>query len=338
MGEVLLGGEKVKLLTCFPLRDDQLSQIRQAVPEWQLLVADQENVGDLIADCDVFCGHARHQQIDWGRVVAKGRLRWIQSSAAGMDHCLSREVIASSIQVSGCSGLFRDSVAEQTMALLFGLLRRLPVFFRAQQNREFVRRPTDDLHGKTVGIVGFGGNGQRIAEVLGPWGNRLLATDLFPDEWRLVGKLPRVSELWPADRLPDLLKQSDVVILTLPLNAATQQVIGPQQLQCMPSGSYLINVGRGRLLNEPALLAALRSGRLQGVGLDVTWTEPLPAESGLWTEPSALITPHVGAQSGQRYQRVVDLLLENLPRFQRGQRLKNLVDKSLGFSRPGDRQ
>ena len=140
----------------------------------------------------LFCGHGRHGQIDWDQVVANGRLRWIQSSAAGLDHCLVPAVVNSDILVSGCYGLFCDSVAEQTMALLYGLMRGLPRFFRAGLKKEFVRQPTDDLHGKTIGIVGFGGNGQRIARLLQPLGNRILATDLYADEW---GKQSRYRKL-----------------------------------------------------------------------------------------------------------------------------------------------
>ena len=328
----------MKLLTCFPLTESQASQLGNAIPEWDIEQANQENVNDFIADCDVFCGHGRHHQIDWERVISVGRLQWIQSSAAGMDHCLVPAVIESSVRVSGCSGLFRDSVAEQTMAILLGLLRKIPLFVQAQQNRQFIRRPTDDLHGKTVGIVGFGGNGQRIAEVLKPYGVSLLATDLFPQEWKSVGVDSLVDALLPATELPQLLVASDIVVLTAPLNRDTERMLGERELQIMKPDSYLINVGRGKLLDETALVQALQSGHLQGAGLDVTWTEPPPPESLLWQQPNLLLTPHVGAQAANRYQRVVELLIENLGRFERGIPLKNRVDKLLGFSRPSARE
>lgn len=327
----------MKLLTCFPLTDGQITQLRQAVPNWEIAHANQENVTDFVHDCDVFCGHGRHHQIDWDRVISAGKLKWIQSSAAGMDHCLVPAVIDSSVQVSGCSGLFRDSVAEQSMALLLGLLRSLPLFFESQQNRQFIRRPTDDLHGKTVGIVGFGGNGQRIAEVLKPYGVRLLATDLFPTEWKNLGVDSIVDTLLPAAELSHLLSHSDIVILTAPLNRDTERMLGDREIQTMKPGSYLVNVGRGKLLDEPALVQALQSGHLKGAGLDVTWTEPPPPESLLWQQPNLLLTPHVGAQAANRYQKVVDLLIENLGRFQSDVPLKNRVDKGLGFSRPSAR-
>lgn len=327
----------MKLLTCFPLTAGQLSQLRLAIPEWEIDHADQENVTDLIHDCDVFCGHGRHHQIDWEVVVSAGKLRWIQSSAAGMDHCLVPAVIESEIKVSGCSGLFRDSVAEQTLALLLGLIRSMPVFFTAQKNRQYARRPTDDLHGKTVGIVGLGGNGQRIAQVLRPFGVKLMATDLFPDEWRSLGVDALVDVLLPANALSRLLSESDIVVLTAPLNPGTQSMLSGPEIETMKPGSYLINVGRGKLLDEPALLQALQSGHIKGAGLDVAWTEPPPPDSLLWNQPNLLLTPHVGAQAANRYQKVVELLIENLDRFRRGVPLKNRVDKLLGFSMPDAR-
>ena len=129
-----------------------------------------------------------------------------------MDHCLTPETIASNIVVTSASGLFAEAVAEQTLALLLGLLRGLPTFFRAQQSQEFIRRPTGDLHGKTVGIVGLGGNGTRLAEVLRAFKTRTIATDMFVEE-----RPACVDALWPADQLPRLLAESDAVILCVPL-------------------------------------------------------------------------------------------------------------------------
>jgi phosphoglycerate dehydrogenase-like enzyme len=163
--------------------------------------------------------------VPWPAVVRRGRLQWIQSSAAGLDHCLVPEVIASPIQVSSASGLFADQVAEQTLALLLGLLRSLRTFFRAQEAREFIRRPTRDLHGATVGIVGLGGNGTRLAEILRPFRTRLVATDMFPSD-QPAGV---VDALWPADQLPRLLAESDIVILCVPLNDQTHGMIAARR-------------------------------------------------------------------------------------------------------------
>ena len=320
-----------RIVLCFPVHEEHVSQIREAAPEWDVINAGQEGVAKEILTADIFCGHAK-VRVPWAEVVERNRLKWIQSSAAGMDHCLVPEVINSSIPVSSASGLFAQQVAEQTMALLTGMLRSMPVFHRAQEKREFIRRPTDDLHGKTVGIVGLGGNGRRIAETLAPMRVRTIATDFYP-----VQRPDYVEELWPAEELPRLLQAADIVILCVPLNAQTARMMGAEQFALMKKGAYLVNVARGQVVDEPALVEALRQDRLRGAALDVTAEEPLPTESPLWEMPQVTITPHVGAQSADRVDVTVDFFCENLHRFCRDQRLFNCVDKQLGFPHPSDR-
>ena len=320
-----------RIVLCFPVHEGHVTQIREAAPEWDVINAGQEGVAEEILTADIFCGHAK-VPVPWAEVVERNRLKWIQSSAAGMDHCLVTEVINSSIPVSSASGLFAQQVAEQTMALLMGMLRSMPVFHRAQEKREFIRRPTDDLHGKTVGIVGLGGNGRRIAETLAPMRVRTIATDFYP-----VQRPDCVEELWPAEELPRLLQTADIVILCVPLNAQTARMMGAEQFALMKKGAYLVNVARGQVVDEPALVEALRQDRLRGAALDVTAEEPLPTESPLWDMPQVTITPHVGAQSADRVDVTVDFFCENLHRFCHDERLLNCVDKQLGFPHPNDR-
>ncbi len=313
------------IVLCYPVEPRHLAQISAVAPEAEVVDAGQERIARELPFADIFCGHAK-VPVPWEQTVANGRLRWIQSSAAGMDHCLVPSVIDSGIIVTSASGLFADQVAEQTLALLLGSLRGLPTFFRQQQAKEFTRRPTRDLTGTVVGIVGFGGNGRRIAEVLAPFHVRIIATDLFPDD-----KPTRLAELWPADRLDELLPLADVVILALPLNRDTVGLFDAAKFERMKRGAVLINVARGPVVVERDLTTALQSGHLGGAGLDVTEVEPLPASSPLWELPNVLITPHVGAQSATRYDDVTDFFCDNLQRFLAGQELFHVVDKQLGF-------
>ncbi len=170
----------MRIVLGYPVQERHIRQIAAVAPHAEIVAADQSEIPEAVLEADVFCGHAKERPVPWDRVVAQGRLQWIQSSAAGMDHCLTPEVVRSSIRVTSASGLFADQVAEQTLALLLGLLRSLPVFFRAAQRKEFIRRPTADLHGATIGILGFGGNGRRLAELLTHFRTRILATDYFP--------------------------------------------------------------------------------------------------------------------------------------------------------------
>ncbi len=323
-----------RVVLCYPIEDRHYQQIVAAVPAGTEVVASsQEKIAEDLLTADIFCGHAK-VPVPWPEVVRRGKMKWIQSSAAGLDHCLVPEVIASNIIVSSASGLFADQVAEQTLALLLGLLRGLPTFFRAAQKKEFIRRPTEDLHGKTVGIVGLGGNGTRIAEVLRPFKTRIIATDIFHAQ-----RPDCVDELWPATDLPKLLQQSDIVILCVPLNAQTEHMIGKAQFDLMKPGAVLINVARGQVIDEASMVAALRQEkRLYGVGVDVTEVEPLPTESPLWDMPNVIITPHVGAQSARRADDTTDLICDNLRRYFAKGSLRNLVDKNLGFPTPAARR
>ena len=317
-----------ELVVCYPAEERHLEAIGRAAPGYRIDLADQQSIPEKIHHADLFVGHAK-VPVDWDRVASAGRLKFIQSSAAGLDHCLAPSIIESPVVVCSASGLFADQVAEQTLALLLGLLRGLPIFYRQQQQREFVRRPTGDLHRKRVGIVGLGGNGRRLAQVLRPFRVTIRATDYFPEH-----KPSEVEELLPHTQLESLAAWSDILILTLPLNASTRGVIDRRIFEAMPKGSWLINVARGQCVNEGDLIAALDRGHLAGAGLDVTAVEPLPAESPLYGHPNVLITPHVGAQSGPRYDDSTRLICENLERYLAGKPLYNIVDKRLGFPHP----
>ncbi|MBI3839813.1 MAG: D-2-hydroxyacid dehydrogenase [Planctomycetia bacterium] len=317
----------MRIVLCYPLEKRHYDQIAAVAPTAELIDAPQQRIADEILRADIFCGHAK-VPIDWEAVVRGGRLRWIQSSAAGLDHCLVPSVVDSDIIITSASGVLADQVTEHALALACGLTRSLPVFFRAQQAREFIRRPTRDLHHSTVGIVGLGGVGRRLAEVLSLFKTRILATDMFP-----VDKPDFVEALWPADRLDELLAQVDILFLTAPLTPQTRGMIDRRALAKMKLGSILINVARGPLVVEADLVAALKSGQLAAAGLDVTEEEPLSLASALWDLPSVILTPHVGGQSRLRIDQMTDFFCDNLERYLAGRPLRNMVDKKLGFPR-----
>jgi D-3-phosphoglycerate dehydrogenase len=247
-----------------------------------------------------------------------------------MDHCLVPSVVASNITVSSASGVLAKQVADQTVALLLGVLRNLPTFFRAQLKHEFIRRPTLDLHGQRVGIIGLGGNGRVLARVLKAFETTVVGTDWFPDQ-----KPPYVDEVLPADAVDELLPRVDVLILAAPLTEHTRHMIDARRLRLLPRDAVLINVGRGPLVVERDLIEVLQSGHLWGAGVDVTEVEPLADNSPLWDLPNVIITPHVGGQRASRIDDMTDLFCENLRRYRVGKPLVNLIDKRLGFPAPG---
>ncbi len=318
----------MRIVLCYPVEDRHLQQIQAAWPEAELVDAGQERIAEELPSADIYCGHAK-VPVPWDEVVRQGRLQWIQSSAAGLDHCLVPRVIASEIPVSSASGVLAKQVADQTMALLAGTLRSAPAFFRAQQKKEFIRLPTRDLHGARVGIVGLGGNGRVLARILKAFDTTIIATDWFPEQ-----KNEYVDALLPADALDDMLPRIDALILTAPLNQHTRGMIDERRLRLLPKEAVLINVARGPLVVESDLAKVLQSGHLWGAGVDVTEVEPLPEESPLWELPNLMISPHVGGQRASRIDDMTKLFCENLRRFQAGEPLFNRVDKRLGFPDP----
>lgn len=319
----------MRIVLCYPVEPRHVAQIQAAAPAAEVVNAGQERVAAEIMRADIFCGHAK-VPLPWDEVVRQGRLRWIQSSAAGMDHCLVPSVVGSDITVTSASGVLADQVAEHCVALLTGLLRNIRTFFNQQNAREFVRRPTDDLHRKRVGIVGFGGVGRRIAEVISPFKTEIYATDVFP-----IRKPLHVRELWADDRFSDLIQTVDVLIFSAPLTDKTCGMLNEKTIALLRPGAYVVNVARGPIVVERDLVAALRSGHLAGAALDVTEEEPLPETSVLWDLPNVIITPHVAGQSARRIDDMTDFFCDNLARYQSGRRLRNLLtDKQLGFPPP----
>ena len=318
----------MRIVLCYPVEEQHKQQIQAVVPQAELVDAGQERVAVELPTADLFCGHPK-VPVPWAEVVARGRLRWIQSSAAGLDHCLVPEVIGSQITVTSASGVLADQVAEHGLGLAIACTRRLPLFLQQQAQREFVRRPTRDLTDATVGIVGLGGVGRRLVEVLRPCRVRIVATDVCP-----IRKPAGVDFLGgPAD-LPEVLRQADVLFLCVPLTPQTRGMIDAQALAMLPPGAILVNMARGPLVDENALADALESGHLDSAALDVTPQEPPAPTSRLWTAPRLIITPHVAGQSARRIDAMTDFFCDNLRRYLSGEPLRNLVDKTRGFPEP----
>ena len=319
-----------RIVLCYPVEAQHIEKLQAAWPDAEIIDAGQERIAAELPGADIYCGHAK-VPVPWEQVVEAKRLQWIQSSAAGMDHCLVPSVLAADILVTSASGVLARQVTDHTMALLGGMLRDLPTFFRAQQQHEFIRRPTRDLFGARVGIVGMGGNGRLLARVLKAFDTQILATDWYPEQ-----EIACVDKLLPADALDEMLPQVDILILAAPLNEHTRGMIDARRLRMLPPDAVLINVARGPLVVEEDLIQVLQAGHLWGAAVDVTEVEPLPPESPLWDMPNVIITPHVGGQRASRVDDITELFCQNLQRYQSGQPLLNRVDKQLGFPSPED--
>lgn len=263
------------------------------------------------------------------------RLQWVHTPAAGVDHLLYPSFAQSDVLLTNSRGLAGDAMADHAFSMILALARRLPDAVRFQSQHRWGQEilwTTDPapiaLGGKVLGVVGLGGVGIELASRARAFGMTVVATR------RSSVKSPKiVSRVYPPEQLPDLLAESDFVVLTAPLTPQTRGMIGRKELRRMKKTAYLVNVGRGELIQEPALVAALRERAIAGAALDVFSTEPLPRNSVFWNLPGLLITPHYAGTYPEHVARATSLFLENLRLFLAGKRgrLKNIVDKKLGY-------
>jgi phosphoglycerate dehydrogenase-like enzyme len=263
------------------------------------------------------------------QVVARApRLRWIHSASAGVDRIATPVVRERGLVVTNARGVFSRPIAEYVVMMSLALAHRLPQLLELQRERTWQPLRGRELSGLTVGIVGYGSIGVEVARLLEPFGCRVLATRRHPE--RGTGGAPNV-ELLGLDGLSELLHSSDIVVVAAPLTDETAGLIGGDELAQMREDAWLINVARGRLLDEVALRRALESGWIGGAVLDVFTEEPVPPESPLYRTPNLVITPHTSWSSDRVAERTVDLFVENLRRDRAGEPLRNVVDLAAGY-------
>lgn len=273
----------------------------------------------------------------WGlarRHVEKAdALRWLHTPLAGVDRVLNPELTRSAIRVTSSRGVNSVAVAEHTLGLILAMSRGIADSVRAQVGKRWAQQdlygrkpPLDELHGKLLGILGLGDIGRELA---------VRARALGMQVWGLVRTARPapdcVDRLLAAGKEDALLRASDVLVLALPLTKATRGLMGERQLRRMKHTAILVNIGRGELVQESALVRALREGWIAGAGLDVFAREPLLPQSPLWSLPHVVMTPHVAGTHPQYMARSADLFLQNLKRYVAGGPLFNEVDKQAGY-------
>jgi phosphoglycerate dehydrogenase-like enzyme len=314
----------MKVLIDVPLTDSQLRRIRDAAGDAQVVQA---------ASGDDLVRQVREAEVYFGTIgpelfAQAGRLCWIQALGAGMDEQLFPDLVSSEVILTSEKGQVGPHLAEQAFALLLALTRGVARSLREPtwSNKESIRAECWELTGLTMGIVGFGGTGRAVARCGAAFGLRLLAVD--PEA---VERPPEVESVWNMDGFERLLAESDIVVICAPLTAATRGLFDDRAFDRMKRSALLINVSRGAIMDEAALLRALHEGLIAGAGLDVTPVEPLPDDHPLWSTDRVVITPHVAGASPLRMDRAVDLFCRNLVAFRQGQPLESVIDKARGY-------
>jgi phosphoglycerate dehydrogenase-like enzyme len=317
----------VKLLLPDHLVETLRDRIFQIAPQCEIvpITAEGEIEGDL-GDAEVFFLRWGIGRETFQRLVAQiPNLCWVHTISAGVDHVLLPELAASDAILTNASGIFNTPVAELVLAFMLAVAKRLPEFQQQQQAHRWHHLGLRALRGSTVGIVGMGEIGTEVARLCRAFGMRVLG----------LRKHPRPSEhadeILPPECLHDLLGRSDFVVIAAPLTEETQNLVGREELAAMKPEGWLINIGRGAIVDEPALIEALREHRIGGACLDVFSSEPLPEDSPLWDLPNVVITPHNAGSSPHVQEREEELFLDNLRRYVAGEPLLNVVDKEAGY-------
>jgi phosphoglycerate dehydrogenase-like enzyme len=256
-------------------------------------------------------------------------LRWVQYIGAGLDHLMpADELSRTNYVITNLSGVHAIPLAETVLTMMLTLVKSWSLFHDQQRRHIWQRHVIGELHGKTVGIIGLGRIGHEIARLCSCLGMRVLAvrrsepTDVPVDY---------VETVFSRTQLHALLTVSDFVVGSAPATTETYHMLGEAELRRMKPTAYLINVGRGQLVDEPVLVRALAEGWIAGAGLDVFEQEPLPETSPLWDLPNVFLLPHQGSDTFRYLDRGVDLIRENLRRYVEGTPLLNVVDPSRGY-------
>lgn len=249
-------------------------------------------------------------------ILKSPRLRWLQTFSAGVDSPFFVELMERGVRLCTASGATASPIAQTAIMYMLALSRDLRSWMRAQDEREWRRHTYDELDGASLAVVGMGPIGREIARLGAALGMHVEA----------VRRTPSTGDPWPVhgmDQLDAVLSRSAWVACALPLNDDTRGIFDARRFALMQRGARFVNVGRGELVDEPALVEALRSGHLAGAGLDVFAVEPLPAESPLWSMPNVIVTPHNSGSTTSTAGRATEIFFENLARLAGGEPLVN---------------
>ncbi len=255
-------------------------------------------------------------------------LRWIQLISAGVPPELCPLARQRGLTVTNLAGLYGPSIAEHALALMVMLARNLHTAVRNQRERRWERNVMDtmsDLHGRTLALVGAGNIGRNVARLARAYGMRVVACR------RTAKPTPFVDRVYPLAELHALLAEGDFVVVAVPLTAHTEGMLGPAEFLAMKRGAFYVNVSRGGVAQERALMDALMWEHLAGAGLDVFAVEPLPPEDGLWTMPHVIITPHYSGETVNNSALPVERFARNLRAWLSGQPLEAVVDLEWGY-------
>ena len=329
-------------------RSRDLERIRAAAPGARIVTVSVEGLADgSLDDVEVMLrGWLSSDAFD--RLLARApRLSWVHSATSGVERALTPSALERGLVVTNARGVFSRPIAEYVLMMILSVSRRLPQLLELQRERTWQPLEGAELRDVTVGIVGLGSIGRAVGALATAFGCRVVAVRRRPDgdgtgdgagagegngagEDRTFGEA-MLDRVGGPETLPELLGESDFIVLAAPLTPETEDMINDRTLAMVKPGAWLINVARGRLVDERALIRALRDGPLGGAILDTFRDEPLPPMSSFYDLPNVIVTPHTAWSSGRVLDRSVELFCDNLRRFATGDALLNVVDPTAGY-------
>jgi phosphoglycerate dehydrogenase-like enzyme len=333
----------MKIVSTAPLTDSQRNVLRAAAPNVE--IADRgcrtpDEVRELVAGgCNAMLTFITPNDL----AQRAPNLKWVQLLSAGADHAMGA-VKSGGFTVTTASGIHATPIAEYTIASMLAYAHRFHIMLRSQLKHEWLRQgfpgTIEELRGKTFGVIGYGSIGRESARMAQALGMRVLALKRDPnnrhdDGWCPAGlgdpegTIP--EKFFGPEEREEIVRKSDYLTVTLPLTEHTRKFLGAKEIAAMRPGAYIVNIGRGEVIDEAALIEALKAGKIGGAGLDVFEKEPLPKESPIWDLENVILTPHMSGANRGYLDKACALFADNLRRFVAGQPLLNVVNPQLGY-------
>ncbi len=323
------GGPHTILVLAHP-SEPQLAMLDALPKETSLAVGDSPAAFERAApDADVIFNWSGGRDLLRTVFAKTPKVRWIHSRSAGLDSLLFPELVESPVPLTNGTGVFSQSLGEFSLAAILYFAKDFRRMIRNQMAGRWEQFDVHEIAGQTVGIVGYGDIGRAVAKRVHAMGMRVLAVKRHgasaqnPD--------PLVDRVYLPDQRSEMIAQCDYVVAAAPLTAETRSMIGHAEFAAMKPGSVIINVGRGPVIDEPAMLAALTEGRIKGAGLDVFTQEPLPDGHPFYKMENVLLSPHCADHTMDWLEQAMQFFLENFARYSKGDPLQNVVNKKLGY-------
>ena len=325
--------EPIRILVTSPIGESCLEQIaavsqRIKVMDVSGLLYSEQNgdsvpndmLDSLLADTEVIFGF----DVPHNLIRRTPKLKWVQAISAGIDHILTDDILKSPVIITTIKGVSSSAIAEFIFGIALIMVKQFSLCFQLKQAKSWQKYRTATLVSRTMGIVGYGHIGREVARLAKAFGMRVIAIRRSMEQTILD---ENVDVMLPRERLSQLLGESDFVVVSIPLTPETKWLIGEKELRSMKSTAYLINIARGNVIDEAALVQALEEGWIAGAGLDVFAEEPLPTNSRLWDIPNVIFSPHVSGDTENEFEMATEFFIKNLKNYLDDNYLLNVVDK-----------